>query len=205
MAVALGGLTPWVDIFWEDVLRVEKDAFKSNDRIGSDAKFQEDDEAPGASPTALGADWNPVVRSIGAFVGIAFAIRKLAWESTLQVSLTLALVNPVLWYLIDRSKPGLLLSTIVGLAGTAIIFSVNPDLVPLPAAPSPRAGTSSSLGSGNAQGRLLGLMSKETLGVATWVASVLFCSSVCFGSIGRRLALRTRERRGSVEHNRIVI
>lgn len=34
-----------------------------------------------------------------------------------------------------------------------------------------------------------GLVSYETLAVVTWVGSVLFCSCVCFGSIGRRLAV----------------
>ncbi|KAL1839695.1 hypothetical protein VTJ49DRAFT_1260 [Mycothermus thermophilus] len=37
------------------------------------------------------ADWALVIRGIGAFVGIVFAIRKLPWASTMQVSLTLAL------------------------------------------------------------------------------------------------------------------
>lgn len=33
------------------------------------------------------------------------------------------------------------------------------------------------------------LISNESIAVSTWIASVLFCSSVCFGNIGRRLAL----------------
>lgn len=31
------------------------------------------------------------------------------------------------------------------------------------------------------------IISYETLGVATWIASVLFCSCICFGTVGRRL------------------
>jgi len=34
-----------------------------------------------------------------------------------------------------------------------------------------------------------GMISYENLAVVTWVGSVLFCSCVCFGSIGRRLAV----------------
>lgn len=34
-----------------------------------------------------------------------------------------------------------------------------------------------------------GVVSYNTLAVVTWVGSVLFCSCVCFGSIGRRLAV----------------
>jgi hypothetical protein len=34
------------------------------------------------------------------------------------------------------------------------------------------------------------LVTKETLECGTWIISVLFCSCVCFGNIGRRLALK---------------
>lgn len=111
--------------------------------------------------------------------------RRLPWQSTSQVSLTLALVNPVLWYLVDRSKPGFLLSMLVGLAGTAIALSVNPEIVPSPAAPSPKAG---AMNTSHERGVYNGLVSSEGIGVGIWIASVLFCSCVCFGNIGRRLA-----------------
>lgn len=111
--------------------------------------------------------------------------RRLPWQSTTQVSLTLALVNPVLWYLVDRSKPGFLLSMLVGLAGTAIAFGVNPEIVPSPAAPSPKAG---AMNISHDVGDYNGIFSNESIGVGIWIASVLFCSCVCFGNIGRRLA-----------------
>jgi hypothetical protein len=34
--------------------------------------------------------------------------------------------------------------------------------------------------------------SAELLGVATWLASVLFCSCVCFGNVGRLIVARQR-------------
>ncbi len=145
--VGLGSLLPWVDFFWEDTLC-------AGDRVGvvksimrgsrsTETRGDEDERPASRVGSGVGADWNPVVRSIGAFVGIAFAIvrtnnpslpptstyyrlfqqRKLPWQSTLQVSLTLALANPVLWYLIDRSKPGFLLSAVVGLTGWAIAMA----------------------------------------------------------------------------------
>lgn len=40
-----------------------------------------------------------------------------------------------------------------------------------------------------AQALFFGMISYEELAVVTWVGSVLFCSCVCFGSIGRRLAV----------------
>lgn len=121
--------------------------------------------------------------------------RRLPWQSTLQVSLTLALVNPVLWYLIDRSKPGFILSAVVGITGTAVLLGVNPDMVPPPATPSPKANAPNIT-----YERVIadGLISNESIGVSTWIASVLFCSCVCFGNIGRRLALGKLGRRKSI-------
>ena len=83
--------------------------------------------------------------------------------------MTLALANPVLWYLIDRSIPGFAFSSIVGLAGTIILLLVNPNFVPVPAIHQTAA--------------------SEQVGVFTWLASILFCTSLCFGAIGRKLHL----------------
>lgn len=122
--------------------------------------------------------------------------RKLPWQSTLQVSLTLALVNPVLWYLIDRSKPGFFLSSFVGITGTAILLGLSPEMMPSPPSPSPLVGsTNLSIGS---LLRSNGLIRGESIWVWTWIASVLFCSSVCFGNLGRRLALGDPGKRGNV-------
>jgi len=195
--VGLGSLLPWVDLLWEEALGSDNKTtidFNTEQSKAGRATSNEDEGPSARSGSGLGADWNPVVRSIGAFVGIAFAIRKLPWQSTLQVSLTLALVNPVLWYLIDRSKPGFVLSAIVGITGTAVLLGVNPEIVPPPATPSPRASPMNT----SHEGLILdGLISNESIGVGTWIASVLFCSCVCFGNIGRRLALGNTTRRPS--------
>ena len=97
--------------------------------------------------------------------------RKLPLTSTLQASLTLALVNPVLWYLIDRSKPGFILSTAVGTTGTALLLVSNPDMMPSPAS----AGNSTTkfphlLKGGDWQDFIGG----ESLEGAVWILSVLF-------------------------------
>lgn len=191
VGVLLGGLLPWVDVFWKNILGNDEDIFTHSRSGSKTSNSNDEDDQPDSRPTndltGLGADWNPLVRSVGAFIGIAFAIRKLPWQSTLQVSLTLALVNPVLWYLVDRSKPGFVLSMLVGFAGTAVAFCINPDIVPSPAMPSPMASMNSLPYD---QGLTpTGFISNESIGVGTWIASVLFCSSVCFGNIGRRLAL----------------
>jgi len=89
------------------------------------------------------------------------------------------------------------------------------DVVPAPAGLLSGAVDSGSgnLASGNGNGNATnggvagemawgGLASRETVEMAIWMVSVLFCSCVCFGNIGRRLALNssavTRGRWGGV-------
>lgn len=117
--------------------------------------------------------------------------RKLPWASTMQASLTLALVNPVLWYLIDRSKPGLILSTAVGATGTALLLASNSDMMPSPATSTsgPRNTTVKHTRIWNGGLGLGGYISRESVEGGIWILSVLFCSCVCFGNIGRRLTL----------------
>ncbi|KAJ9374977.1 hypothetical protein DTO282E5_532 [Paecilomyces variotii] len=165
--VALGSVLPWLDGLWGDFLG---EAAKPAKQPDAESRFSR---------------WSPVVRSIGAFVGIAFATRRLPWQSTAQASLTLALVNPVLWYLVDRSKPGFFLSTAVGIIGMGVILQVSPEVIPMPTNPPARITIPN--GSGQIYGLELGL-SWDSIAIGTWVASVLFCACVCFGNIGRLLA-----------------
>lgn len=171
--VALGCSLPYVELAWGDP-PPETDSGKASE-----------------TETSFGEQWNDVVRSLGAFMGIAFAIRRLPWQSTLQLTLTLALVNPALWYILDRSKPGLSFSLIVTSLLTSFIFLSNPDVLPSPSLPATVNGTRTPTPALLQPGDELfaGVVSYETLAVVTWVGSVLFCSCVCFGSIGRRLAV----------------
>lgn len=180
IGVLLGEALPWADALWAD----------------EDEDSVDDADTQRTQKNARTMDaWMDVVRSIGAFVGIAFAIRKLPWQSTLQLSLTLALANPAVWYLIDRSPPGFIMSTIVALGGTAVLLGINPTLVHSPS-PSQalnggvgsRGGLNDTFGALKSEELVLGIFSHESVGVATWIASVLFVSSVCFGNIGRQLA-----------------
>ncbi|ESZ93660.1 hypothetical protein SBOR_5965 [Sclerotinia borealis F-4128] len=186
--VGLGSLLPLVDKLWEEKMRSPFGNY-----IGASSE-----EAIDASDSQgiLGGDWILAVRSVGAFVGIAFAIRKLPWASDMQASLTLALVNPVLWYLIDRSKPGLAFSAAVGATGSALLLASNSDLLPSPAA-SIKNSTVSHQSVDYSESGSEDLATRGNLEAGIWIASVLFCSCVCFGNIGRRLALNGDTRRTS--------
>lgn len=109
----------------------------------------------------------------------------------------------MIWYLLDRTRSGFLLSTAFALSGASLLISVNPATLPVAVMPpysSPvRYGSGERGGGGSGSGRENGTLGKggvngdvagegyESLAVATWTASVLFCSCVCFGNIGRRL------------------
>ncbi|CAI4212117.1 unnamed protein product [Parascedosporium putredinis] len=180
--VALGALLPWFDGVWQMTFGPE---------VAETTAATKEKGGRAGSRT----DWSHAVRSIGAFVGIVFALRKLPWVSTLQVSLALALVNPFLWYLVDGTKPGLLLSAAVGFAGSAILIGINPDAMPVPslafhpghAAAAAHNASDNTLN--HAASTAGGFASQQTLEAGIWMLSVLFCSCVCFGNIGRRLAL----------------
>lgn len=249
IAVVLGILLPVADTFWsrrqQQYITHQTTAVRQ--KTGAREKYTAVEPAAGASAqrereaNLLGADWNPLVRSVGAFVGIAFAIRKLPWQSPQQLSLTLALVNPCIWYLVDRTRTGFYLAAVTGITGSLLVLSLLPGVVPSPslsvaanvaiasARASPTAtgsfwaGAANALQAGTAiwrpaaaavssasssaasaaptgvaakavewavehgPGQLAQLLSLEGVGVATWTSSVLFCSSVFFGNVGRRL------------------
>jgi len=61
--VLLGSLMPWVDTLF----------LESEEEVVSGSAEAEGEEE-GSESGIFGADWTPVVRSVGAFVGIAYAI-----------------------------------------------------------------------------------------------------------------------------------
>ncbi|KAI2609147.1 insulin-induced protein-domain-containing protein [Hypoxylon sp. NC1633] len=192
--VAMGSLLPWFDGLWER-------AFGRGDAAAESAAEHSRGEDNASEESAPPTDWALAVRGIGAFVGIAFAIRKLPWDSTLQVSLTLALANPVLWFLIDRSIPGFLLSAAVGMTGSTVLMGLKPDMMPIPTYRSALGEHGQQYSNTTSDGKFDGyhqqqlelfgrlVLSQETVAMGIWVMSVLFCCCVCFGNIGRWLAL----------------
>lgn len=76
--VGLGSLLPWVDVLWEETLGtaagVGMTKPMNGSPVSSGSNSEKDERLSSRTGSGMGADWNPVVRSIGAFVGIAFAI-----------------------------------------------------------------------------------------------------------------------------------
>lgn len=115
----------------------------------------------------------------------------------MQVSLYLAVVNPFLWYLLDRSKTGFLLSAAFSCTASVALLGLDPDLMPIPAMRSSplrnatRAAAAAASYRGDTSSRSpAGLpCSVETFERGLWIVSVLFCSCLIFGNIGRRMGL----------------
>ncbi|KAL7921083.1 insulin-induced domain-containing protein [Trichoderma austrokoningii] len=167
--VALGALQPWFDGLWDGLFGAEDEQIVA----------VEPAEALSDTAKASDTDWALVMRAVGVFVGVAFAVRRLAWSSSLQLSVAVALASFVLWWLIDRSVSALILSAGVGLAGSVLVWGVNPDMIPAPAAQN---------SSNSIPDLANSIASQETIEASIWMVSVLFCTCLCFGNIGRRLA-----------------
>jgi hypothetical protein len=110
-----------------------------------------------------GYDWASIIRAVAAFVGVAYGIGKLSWTSTLQAAAFWGLVNPCLWFLLDATRNGFILSSLTAIVGTGVFAIMFPDHLPKAA------------------------WSETYASVFTWLASVFFCCSICFGNLGRRL------------------
>ncbi|KAF2624374.1 hypothetical protein BU25DRAFT_160450 [Macroventuria anomochaeta] len=88
-----------------------------------------------------------------------------------------------------RHKPGLSFSLIVTSIFTSLMFLSNPTALLSPSAPPDANATHAPSIPNHRPDLFAGIISYDNLAVVTWVGSVLFCSCVCFGNIGRRLAL----------------
>ena len=198
LSVILGNMLPWLDVFFEEGRAGERKVNGSQPERKKGTSEARRTSVGDQPDMAEGTDWFEAVRGLGVFIGIAFAIvsaptrilrehvanivlqRKLPWESTSQAILTLVLVNPFLWYALDRSQRGFIVSTLGAFGGTIIFMALNPKTT----RPSQPINYMENL-----QPR--SLTSPEAVAVAAWVASVIFCSCVCFRSVGRRLAFKS--------------
>jgi hypothetical protein len=109
------------------------------------------------------------------------------------------MVNPFLWYLLDRTSAGFLLSTASGFLGIIGVLVLNPSWVPSPSHSLLKQANTTLYGHLHQHGvpEVLGnVLTHERVGSAIWIGSVFFCSCICFGNIGRLLATaQSRQRR----------
>ncbi|KAL7930961.1 insulin-induced protein domain-containing protein [Trichoderma chlorosporum] len=192
--VGMGALQPWVDGEWDGVFGCDGD--EAAESSSAESLHDQDEKQPLPE-----TDWALVMRAIGVFVGVAFAVRRLSWTSSSQVSLAVALANLFLWWLIDRTVPALVVSTVVGLAGTVFLLSVSPDMIRAPSTTFTHAnGTLYADPHAEPVTVLGGIASQETVEAGIWILSVLFCTCLCFGNIGRRLARSKTKGRWDRQH-----
>jgi hypothetical protein len=76
---------------------------------------------------------------------------------------------------------------VVGLVGTGVVLGLKPELVPTPTDSS--ATTIPLLNGTVLEYGLVTRLTQEGVAVRIWLASVLFSACVCFGNVGRQLAI----------------
>ena len=104
----------------------------------------------GRSTKKVKREWSSVIRCCGGFMGVNYAAsviclfkirilsfgflirhikqtffpppQKLPWTSSIQVSLTLALLALGLWFLFDRTLHGFIISAVFASVGTWVVF-----------------------------------------------------------------------------------
>ncbi|KAJ1538813.1 Insulin-induced protein 2 protein [Cladochytrium tenue] len=114
-------------------------------------------------------EWSSVIRCCGGFIGVNYAASKLPWTSSVQVSLTLALLAIGLWFLFDRTWHGFVISSVFAVVGTWIGFLLV------------------------SHGAYRWTQA-DFFGMRSWLPCILYSSCVCFGSIGRQLAVLPESR-----------
>ena len=93
---------------------------------------------------------------------------------------------------------GFILSAAASLVGSIFLLGIKPDMMPAPPVHLTLLGSGSSVDFGESAGGnfteeaarfpLAAIASQETVEMGVWTLSVLFCTCLCFGNIGRRLA-----------------
>ncbi|KAJ3095819.1 Insulin-induced protein 2 protein [Phlyctochytrium planicorne] len=115
-------------------------------------------------PHKVRREWSSVIRCCGGFIGVNYAASKLPWTSSVQVSITLALLAVGLWFLFDRTWHGFIISAVFAIVGTWVVYMLV------------KHGAYS-------------ITKPDFFGVRSWFPCILYSSSICFGSIGRQLAV----------------
>lgn len=108
---------------------------------------------------------NDLIRLLITFLGISYAIRKIEWTSTLQISMIWSLLNPGLWLLLDGTASGFI-SSLGGATGACVlVYLQNFQIF-----------------------ELTNLTSEENIiAIWLWIGSFFFCGLIIFGKLGRAL------------------
>ncbi|KAG5437531.1 hypothetical protein PCANB_000959 [Pneumocystis canis] len=103
------------------------------------------------------------IRVFSTFMGIVYAFAKLSWVLDIQTSLFLVFIGFSMWFIFDRTQIGLFFSSIISTLFTIIILYFTYDIF-----------------------KNKNLISKEILGIKSWILGFLFSSCIAAANIGRR-------------------
>ncbi|KOS18736.1 Insulin-induced protein [Escovopsis weberi] len=186
VGMAVGGLQPLFDSLWKTVFPEELEK--------RDDESKRVEEPKPTQEMRLSTHWDAAMRAVGTVMGIVYAFRHLIWTSSIQFSVALAVINPIFWWAVDRSKTGFIFSASAALIGSIFLLGSDLKVVPSPPTISTAILRNTTTNGVDFYLTLGGRASLEAAEEAIWMLSVLFCSSVCFGNVGRVLAADHSER-----------
>lgn len=109
-------------------------------------------------------DWASSVRIVFAFLGTGLVVRQQPWNMPSQIAAISVLAGPLLWYFVDGTSNGLILSLVTSIGSGAFLFALELLL---------HASETST--------------STMALAKAGLIACELFYCSICFGNVSRRV------------------
>lgn len=109
-------------------------------------------------------NWANITRFLVLFLGMTYATTKLPFDDHVQFSLAFAAMSVLMWYIFDRTWHGFALGLVVAAGGT-----IAAGLLTMSGAVS--------------------FSRADFFGLRSWVPVVFFLSGVCFGAMGRQIAV----------------
>ncbi|PRT55783.1 INSIG family protein [Wickerhamiella sorbophila] len=104
-----------------------------------------------------GKDWLSIVRALGAFLGMMYAVSKLQIATIFW-----CLASPFLWFVLDGSPNGLIAATGTAVGGPLLMYLTFPE-------------------------SFTAMPGRDITQVLWWLAASYFSASIFFGNLGRRL------------------
>ncbi|ODV97147.1 hypothetical protein PACTADRAFT_74709 [Pachysolen tannophilus NRRL Y-2460] len=135
-------------------LKVEKKLSKNNNSISNSKNLA----------SFINKNYETILRSTVAVIGISYGLKKIEWESSLQASISWSLLNPCLWLLLDGTWYGFLSNSFVSctMMVLGLVF-------------------------GDTNKNLVDLFDLEELSKILWLGSFSFIGMLIFSKVGRYL------------------
>jgi hypothetical protein len=114
--------------------------------------------------------WSKTTRCCGIFMAFLYALSKISSQNNIALSITACILSVGMWYEFDRTAQGWLVAMVVTVCGTFVISSLSLQ------------------GHYRLASTDYRFAKQDFMGISFWFPFLLFCSSVCLGTVGRQLS-----------------